>query len=208
MAESFINLTEGSGKKAHTFQRVIGANTVEDEVMLPGEQYLATYGIATAAAGISVATANSHLLQIMAGASLNVYVREIRIFQLAAVTAAAIDAIEIVRLTTAGTGGTAITPAPRDSSDAASGATAMTLAAVKGTEGTFLERASAQWTQTIGTQSGGKQAVLVTEFDWDALRSKSIRIAAGTANGIAIKNPTARAAGTVIIQAVIVEANF
>jgi hypothetical protein len=208
VAESFINLTEGSGKKAHTFQRVIGANTIEDEVMLIGEQYLATYNIPTAAAGISVATANSHLLQIMAGASLVVFVRQIRIYQLAAATAAAIDAIEIVRLTTAGTGGTAITPAPRDSADAASGATAMTLPTVKGTEGTFIERATAQWTQTIATQSGGKQAVLVSEFDWDDLRQKSVKIPAGTANGIAIKNPTARAAGTVIIQAVITEANF
>lgn len=208
MPESFINLTEGSGKKAHTFQRVIGVNTVEDTVAILGEQYLASYNVPTAAAGTSAATAASHLLQIMAGGSLNVYVRAIRIYQLAVATVAAIDAIEIVRLTTAGTGGTAITPAPRDASDAASGATGMTLPTVKGTEGTFVDRATGQWTQTIATQSGGRQAVLVAEFVWDDLRSKSLRIPAGTTNGIAVKNPTARAAATVIIAAYITEANF
>lgn len=208
MAEGFINLTEGSGKKAHTFQRVIGANTVEDEYVLVGEQSLASYNIVTAAAGISTATANSHLLQIMAGASLHVLVRRIRVFQLAVVTTAAIDALEIVRLTTAGTGGTAITPAPRDPADAASGATAMTLPTVKGTEGTFVDRATAQWTQTIATQAGAGLNTLVSEFSWEDLRLKGLRIAAGTANGIALKNPTARAGGTVIVVAYITELNY
>ena len=208
MAESFVNMTEGSGKKAHTFQRTIGANTIEDEVVLIGEQYLATYECTTAAAGTATTTAASHLLQIMAGASLNVYVRRIQIFQLAVATAAAIDAIEVVRLSSAGTGGTAVTPAPRDTTDSAYSGAAMTLPTGKGTETTFVDRATAQWTQTIATQTGGMFSSLVAEFDYNTLRSKSLRIPAGTANGIAIKNPTARAGATVIISATLCEANF
>lgn len=208
MAESFINQTEGSGKKAHTFQRVIGGNTVEDQVTLLGEHYLATYNVVTAAAGTSAATAASHILQIMAGASLNVFVRWIKVYQLAPATAAAIDALELVRLTTAGTGGTVVTPAALDTADSASGATAMTLPTVKGTEGTFIERATVQWTQTVATQSGGQMSQLLATFDFDGFHEKGLRIPSGAANGIALKNPTARAAATVIVVAKIVETNF
>lgn len=208
MAEAFVNMSEGSGKKAHTDSKTIGANSVHDEYVLMGEPFLATYSVDTASAGTSSATANSHLLQIMAGASLNVYVRRIQIFQLAVATAAAIDAIEIVRLSTAGTGGTAVTPSPRDTTDSASGAAGMTLPTVKGTEGTFVDRCTVQWIQTVGTQSGGSLATLLADLDFDRLRGKALRIPAGTANGIAIKNPTARANATVIISAEIMEANF
>ena len=78
MAESIVQVTEGSGKKLHTFNRTIGANSVEDEVVLLGENYLASYMIVAAA---SAATANSHVLQIMAGASLKVRVRRIEVQQ-------------------------------------------------------------------------------------------------------------------------------
>src|SRR5262245_48425855 len=104
MAESKIALTEGSGKNARTYQRVVGANTVEESYMLLGEHGTATYIASTASAGTSTATANSHLFQLMAGASLHVYVRNIKVYQLAVATTAAIDALEVVRLTTAGTG--------------------------------------------------------------------------------------------------------
>lgn len=207
MPESFVNVTEGSGKKLHSFQRTIGANSVEDEVVQHGEQYLATY-IATPAA-VSTAVAASHLCQIMAGASLNVYIRRIEIWQLVAATAAAIDEIDIFRLTTAGTGGTVVTPLPLDDTDAASGATCMTLPTVKGTEAAApIYRKSVQFTQTVATQSGGSDATLLGVFDFDTLRGKALRIAAGTANGIAVKNITARAAATVFVVVRFTEANF
>lgn len=207
MPEGFVNQTEGSGKKAHTFQRVIGANTIEDQMVLHGEQYLAEY-VATPAA-VSTATAASHLCQIMAGASFTVYVRSIEIYQVAAATAAAIDEIDIFRLTTAGTGGTAVTPLPLDTTDAASGATCMTLPTVKGTEAAQpIYRVSAQFLQTIATQPGGRQANLIAFFDFDTLRGKALRIPAGAANGIAVKNITARAAGTVFVVVRLTEANF
>lgn len=206
MAESIVQLNTGTGgPKLHTFNRTIGANSVEDEVVIAGEQYLATYRVATAQ--VSLATANSHLLQIMAGASLNVYVRSIRIFQAAVVTAAAINAIALFRLTTAGTGGTALTPQPLDSSDAASGAAAMSLPTVKGTEAaTQLDFVECYWLQTMPTAVDF--APLRAVFSFDGPRSKALRIPAGATNGLAIKNLTANAAGTVIVSAEIVEANF
>ena len=148
MPESVVQVTEGSGKLLHTFQRTIGANSVEDEVVLNGEQYLATYRIATAQT--SVATASSHLLQIMAGATLNVYIRSIRVYQVAMATAAAITVVALFRLTTAGTGGTVMAPQPLDTTDAASGSTSMTLPTVKGTEAANpLDYAEAYWLQTL-----------------------------------------------------------
>ena len=77
--ESFVNVTEGSGKKLHTNQRTIGANAVEDEYVLPGEFPLPGYfAVANA---VAATTANDHLLQVMAGASLKVRIRRISVSQ-------------------------------------------------------------------------------------------------------------------------------
>ena len=67
MGESYVNVTEGSGKKLHSWQRTIGANNVEGQVVLAGVPHFASY---VSAVQSSTATANSHLVQIMAGASL------------------------------------------------------------------------------------------------------------------------------------------
>lgn len=207
MPESLIALTPGSGaKNARTFNRSIGGNSVEEAAMFLAEQNMPTYEVAPAAA--SAATAASHLLQIMAGASLNVYVRWIGLYQLVVATAAAIDEYDIVRVTTAGTGGAAVTPAPLDSGDAAAGAAGMTLPTVKGTEGTIVSRISVQFTQTIATQSGGMKAQLIGEWDFEKLRGKALRIPSGATNGIVVKVITARAGATIIPVARIAEASF
>lgn len=205
MAESIVQVTEGSGKKLHTFQRTIGANNVEDEVILHGEPYLATY--CATFASTSIATANDHVLQLMAGASLNLYVRRILIFQAQAATTAGLVGWAICRLTTAGTGGTAGTPSPLDSTDAASGATAMTLPTVKGTEGTFLWREFVQTIQTVPT-GGVAKAPTMLDIDFDRMRTKGIRIPAGTANGMAVKLLTASAGASVYVDVLFSEANF
>lgn len=194
-----IRVTEGSGKYiAAGATYTENALTVRDEKAIIGEPYLAEY-IATPPAVLTT-TAASHLCQIMAGSALNVYIRSIEIYQLAAATAAAIDEIDIFRLTTAGTGGGVVVPVPLDTTDAAAGFTCMTLPTVKGTEAAApIYRVSAQFTQTIAAQSGGKQGPLLAVIDFDTLRGKALRIPAGTANGIAIKNITARAAATVLI---------
>lgn len=206
MAENFVNVTEGSGKKLHTWNRTIGANDVHDEAVYLGEQPLAEYRVQ--GGGTSLGTAASHNLQVMAGASLHVYVRRIRVYQSVLVTTAALAVFDLIRLTTAGTGGTSVTPRPLDTGDAASGATGMTLPTAKGTEGVVIETQLGYLVQTLGASLGVPQATLLADFDFRGPRQKSLRIPAGTANGIAVKNVNANAGASVVVVAEIVEANF
>ena len=207
MAETFINVTEGSGKKLHTFDRTIGANSVHDEFVLMGEQPMADYRCTTGTTYASAATADSHLVQIMAGASLNVYVRRIRVYQHGVATTVTAASAQIVRLTSAGTGGTAFTAAPMDLSDSASGATVMTLPTVKGAEGPSLDQAEGIFIQTLAAGTFPNQT-FVFDFDFRGSRQKSLRIGAGVALGIAVKLRTAVAAATVAIAVEFSEANF
>jgi hypothetical protein len=204
MAESLIQVTEGVGKKIHTYSRVIGANTIEDEFVVAGEYPMASYAAAPLAA-VSTATAASHVFQLMAGASLNVRIRYLRISQEANATAAQANTLEIFRLTTAGTGGTAITPRPFDTADAAAGATAMSLPTAKGTEGVLLMREALVWRQVVSAT----QAQLDDQWEWyQKPGQKPIIIPAGTANGICIKNPNAIAGATLNVLVEFVETNY
>lgn len=208
MAEGFINVTEGSGKKLHTFDRTIGANTVHDELVLAGIPYYASYHVVFS--GISLATAGSHVLQIMAGGSLNVYLMGIVMWQAASATTAAYIEWSIRRLSTAGTGGASTgAPPPLDAADGGSGATAMTLPTVKGTEGSVPWRSASYLVQTPG--AAGAPMLPILEYPpRDAARGlyKPIRIPAGTTNGIAFRNDTGHAGATVTGTATIIEANF
>jgi hypothetical protein len=207
MAESTVQVaTGGTGPKLHTYQRVVGANTVEDEVILHGEPYEASYTIR--GSGISTATLDSHILQIMAGATLNVYVDRIIVYQQAAATTAAIVPFDLVRLTTAGTGGTALTPGALDNTEAAAGATGMSLPGVKGTEATTLDLAAGYFAQTIAASLGVPQPSIVAQWDYDRRRVKAIRIQAGATNGLAVKIRAATAGATVHVMAYIRERNF
>lgn len=202
MSESFVQVTEGSGKKLHSKQRVIGANTVEDEVVIVGEPYLATY--TARANGVSTATANSHLLQIMAGASNRVYIRRIWLSQVALATTAATARLQIVRLTSAGTGGVGApsTATKLDPADGAAGAAAQTLPTTKGAEGDIPIVGKIGLTATEPTTN-------IHEWEWEPPPgSPALIIAAGTANGIAVKNLDAVAGATVAIQVEYAEANF
>jgi hypothetical protein len=203
VAESYTNITEGSGKKQHSFQRTIGANTVEDNVVVSGEPYLATY-MATFAPLLS--TSDSHLFQIMAGASLKVRIRRVEIFAYGAATTATLTALQLFRLTSAGTGGTAVTPLPFDPADSAAGATCMKLPTAQGTEAAnpLWQGSFAAW-QTMPTSAVIMPMVVL---DFDLLRSKPIIIAAGTSNGVALKNLSAIAAALCIINVTFDETNF
>jgi hypothetical protein len=202
MAEAFINVNEGTGKKIHHNSRTIGADLQHDEFVLPGEYPYASYTVTIAATAL--ATANSHLLQIMAGASLNVRLRRLQIWQGSGTTSTASFLIQLWRLSTAGTGGTVVTPGKLDTADGAAGATAMTLPTVKGTETTQLYG----WNPVVITAfaAGGMSSLLV-DYEWKA-GLKPIIIPAGAANGIAIKNVSSQAAGTIIATAEFVETNF
>lgn len=190
MAESYIGVTEAGtpDAKLHSFDRTIGANTVEDEIVLLGEQYLASYLVQFT--GISVATGADHVIQIMAGASNKLRIRRIRIQQHALATAVGRLRIEVRRLSSAGTGGTAVTPDPFDPGDAASGATARTLPTAKGTEGVGLIQ--------FNLAMRAAEPVALELYEWTQLpNQKPLIVAAGTSNGIALKVADAVAGASV-----------
>jgi hypothetical protein len=193
MPESLIQFTEGSGKKVHTFQRTIGANNVEDEVVIAGEQYLASYILTAQAVGLG--TANAHLIQVMAGASLRVRIRRIEVWQRVLATAAGFKEMQLTRLTTAGTGGAGVTANPLDPADAAAGFSCQITPTVKGTELGILAWANPYFVQTAAASLSFPQPLFV--WDFDRPRSKPLILAAGTANGIALKVITADAAAQV-----------
>jgi len=184
-----------------------GGVTVHDEKVIVGEPYLAEYRAHTGNTGVSTATVDAHLMQLMAGASLHVYVRRIRVYQRAVATTASIVAVGLFRLTSAGTGGTAFTPSPLDAADGASGATSMSLPTAKGTEGTQIEAITAYFTQTISATQTPRD-VLLYDFDFRGLRQKGLRIPAGTANGIALRIRDATAAATVFWVVEFTEASW
>lgn len=203
MAESTINMTEGSGKKQHTWNRTIGANSVEDDFNLPGEYPYASYF--AIAAATSVATANDHVLELMAGSSLNVRIRRIRLEQSANATSATVGTFQILRLSSAGSGGSAVTPAKFDTADGAAGATAMTLPSSKGTETTLLMPMAMDLRQAVLATS----AQMDDSWEWTQLPGqKPIIIAAGTSNGICVKNTAGFAAATVNVIIEFVETTF
>ena len=198
MAEGFVNVTEGSGKKLHTFNLTIGANSVEDEIVRLAPGYLASY--TASYSGAPTATANSWLCQLQAGASLNVYVTRIRIIQRIAPGATTIQTFETRRSTVAGTAGTAVTARPDDSTDAASGATGILLPTA-GTEGVLL------WSETKSLKVAPFDPTPLLEWT-PAAYGKPFRIPAGTANGIFVKNIAAIAAAQMDIMIDFYEANF
>lgn len=206
MAASLIATTEGSGKNIESWQWVIGANTVERQVVALGEQHLSDYIVNSGAGTVSSATANSHLLQCMAGSTLKVRLRRVELWQIGLATTAAFCQFTIVRLSTAGTGGTSLTPAPRDPAASASGATGMTLPTVKGTETTILDNGTAYFLQTAGAST--TPLVPLWAKNYDGPRDQPIIVAAGAANGFALKNITAIAAATVLPVFYVTESNF
>jgi hypothetical protein len=197
-SRSFLSVTQGSGTKMGTATYTDGADTKHDEVVVFGEQHLATYTVTTTAGGTSVATNLSHFCQLMAGSTLHVYVRRIRVTQFAVATTAALVPIVVTRLTTAGTGGTTVTPSPLDTGDSAAGATAMTLPTVKGTNGATIWADASYFVQTVSASLGVPQPAVLLDLDFSGRRSKGLRIPAGTANGIALQNNAAVAGATVL----------
>jgi hypothetical protein len=193
MVAANIQVTQGSGTRLATSSYTEGGVTVHDEKVIFGENYLASYTVTTDS--VSTATANSHLLQIMAGASLKVRIRRVEMFQNVPATTVVLMETRLYRLTTAGTGGSAISAGALDTSDSAAGATVMSLPTAKGTETNVIGMGKPYMVQTLGAGAQLNQPIWVLDFD--RLRSKPLIIAAGTANGIAIKNVTAVAAGTV-----------
>lgn len=206
MAQSDIQVTVGSGTRLRTATKSIGGNTRHEQYHHLGEPDEPTY-VATPNSSATMVTSLSHMGQLMAGSSLAVYVRRIVIWQNGLAGAATIVNCQIRRLTTAGTGGTAYTVNPWDSTDAAAGATAMTLPTSKGTEGPI------QTDFTVGVLAAAPTVPMpegVCVFDWNAdrLRTKAIRIPAGTSNGLCVKNLASLASATFLISFYFTEASY
>ena len=199
MSDTYIQAnTDGTGKKIRTVDRTISSQVVHEEVQQLGESQLPSYFVTST--GTSLATAASHILQLMAGSALHVRVRRVTFVQLLNASTGATVNFEIRRLTTAGTGGTARTPAAFDTTtDGASGATAMTLPSAKGTEGVAVGEGTLALRQTAATS--GSQ--VDDNWDWTQMpNQKPIIIPAGTSNGIALKviGGNAGATGIVTIE--------
>lgn len=175
------------------------ALVVYDQKVIPGEPYLPTYSVSTITL-VSAATANSHIVQIMAGSSLNVRIRHFKV-QVVVSVGASVDILGLYRLSSAGTGGTVLTPAPYDPADT-SGATAMTLPSAKGTETTLVQSQAVSF-PALGSVS--------TTYFWEWTQQpngKPIIIPAGTSNGLAWKNVTAEASGTMLFYVEFVETSY
>lgn len=204
MAESFVQVApDSSGKKLHTNSYTVGANTVEDEFVIPGPYPYPTFN--AIGGTISNATATDHLLCLNAGASLKVRVIRIRVEQSANATTATSASFSVYRTTTAApTGGSAVTPAPFDTADTA-GATARTLPTAKGTETTELFRFILVFRQAVGTTS----AVVDDGWEWtQSAQGKPIIIPTGATNGLVVKNNTAVAGATCNVIMEFVETAF
>lgn len=203
MAETYVEVSEGSGKKLHALSRTVSGLTVYDEAVVAAPPHLASY--VARAYSVSTATAGSHLLQIMAGSTNNVYVTKIRMYQVAMAGALSLGEFSLVRLTTAGSGGTAVTPAPLDTTDAAAGATAQTLPTALGTLGTTLYTSSGVLIAALTAAVSRYEPML---YDFDSPYTKPLRIPAGVTNGLAVRNVAAVAGSTVTVEVTFFEASY
>jgi hypothetical protein len=200
MAESLIGVAEGTPtKNIDTWSRVIAGLTVEDQKIVLGEPYKASYTVVASA--ITTATSASHVLQIMAGASNHVRIERVKIKQVANAGAVAMLALQVLRLTSAGTGGTVVTFRPHDSGDAAAGATGMTLPTVKGAEGVQLDLIDFPLRAAI---LGNEQEPVYTLPD----DVKPWIIPSGAANGICFKIVTGVATSTISIVVTVSETAY
>lgn len=200
----FLDST-GATQKFATVDETVASDISKAYRSVLSGAFIATYLIPISTA-ISGGAANSHLLQIMAGASLDVLLLDIELDQFASAGAATRAQWEFRRLTTAGTGGTAITPNPHTSADAASGAAAMTLPSLKGTEGVIVGGAGVGTLLAAVPTASAQTPFLERHWDWTT--GKAPRIPAGTSNGLALKLITAVATSTLVGYARIAEVSY
>lgn len=206
MADTHFQVSAGTGTYVHTITRTVAAQTAHDEVMAIGLPFLPTYSTEDGGS-MNTTTISKHLWQLMAGASLNIYVHRITLWAITLAGAATIVPFTLHRLTTAGSGGTAGTPGtPYDTSDGAVGATYMTMPSSLGAEGASL------WQDRVVVPTAaptfpGSVAVIDWKFD-EMPHVKVPRIPAGTANGLALKNNAALATATYTGRIIFCEASY
>lgn len=199
---SYLTVDEGVDKNIASYQRSVDAATVETYKYVKDEPFMHSY-TAVVTAAVAMSTANSHLIQLMAGGTLRVGLRSILIEQVANATGIARIQLQLYRLTTAGTGGTSITPRPLDPLNSSVGATVMTLPSSKGTEGVLIDQRH-MLIHTTATTIG----VDPLRWDLETERTQSAWITAGTSNGLAVKCVPSDASATFRMTMTFVEASY
>lgn len=205
MTDTYFEVTAGAGTKLRTKSRSIASQTVLSPFTTLDLPTLATYTMT--GTGVSIATANDHPIELMAGSTLNNYVYRILVSQQVVATTAAIAQFRVLRVSTAGTGGSSLGINPLDTADSAAGSAGMSLPTTKGTEGAQIWADTAMMIQTVPT-GGPTDATKMFDIDFERLYGKPLRIPAGTSNGICFKNVTAVAGASIQFTVVYAEANF
>lgn len=201
MPESFIGLpADSTGKKVHTRQRVIGANTVEEQWFLPGSERVSTAKIAVSTfrtPGLAVTPHNLFTLENLAAnpATFLVGVRRLTIQMVATAATAALTTYRMWRTTTVPTGGTVMTKTSRDSADALNANVNARMAVSADAVATAITYAlpatNPMWQQsqpvmlTSGVWNGDDNSLIPVIFQDDPLvirPGQSILIAATTAS--------------------------
>lgn len=145
-----------------------------------GQSGAATY---TVTVNSQANTATGHSIVIEAPASNAVRILHVRILQPGIQTSAGVRLLQLIRTTSAGTGG-AVTPASHDTTDAAYGGLARAKPTT-GTESTVLQDIPVYVPTTVAAFSP-------IDIDFAGVsQEKAPTIPAGTANGIALKDPGA-----------------
>lgn len=128
-------------------------------------------------------TATGHSIVIEAPAGNAVRIMHVRILNPGSQTSAGLRLLQLIRTTSAGTGGT-VTPAPHDTADSPYGGIARAKPTT-GTESTVLQDIPVYVPTAVG-------AFTPIDLDFgDVSQEKAFTIAAGTTNGIALKDPGA-----------------
>lgn len=136
MSISSIGVTEGTDKYLHTNSRSIGGTARQEQATFPAQSPNATFSVV--ADDVSVATANDHILQIMADGTNYSRLVGFTLEPTDDVPAADdILKVSLYRVTTAGTGGSSIGEGSYDDSESYSG-DIQSIPSSKGTEGSLL----------------------------------------------------------------------
>jgi hypothetical protein len=200
MSISAVGVTEGSDKYLHTNQRSIGGTAREEQATYAAQSPNATY--TAVADDVSTATANAHLLQIMADGTN--YSRLVGFTIEPTENGPASDSIlkvALYRLTTAGSGGSSIGEGAYDDADSYSG-DIQSLPSTKGTEGALL------WTGYLPLDAA-YAGFGPRKLEWSVKPyAKPIIFGVDTADGLAFKVIDAVASAAVCINAEFVTTSY
>lgn len=200
MSDSVVGVSTGTDKYLNSQSRTVGGTAVDEQVVHEGWTSEATYSVISDDA--SVATANDHILQIMADGTNYTRLVHFTITETEDGPASAgYLKLALYRLSTAGTGGTAITASAFDSADTYGG-DCRQVPTSKGTEGALL------WTGYLSlAQTPASSAV--NRFEWTMPPGgKPIIFGTGTGAGVAFKVIDAVASASVIVRAEIVVTSY